>query len=156
MRTFLLAGFLYLVGTAVVLFTKPSLMFTDDGVWKEFGIGRNPATHTWIPFWLFAIIWAIISYILSLVIFRTVYGPSNTKCTVSKNKMNMNNGNNGNNGSEGSEDLTSLVNEGRESSQSSTIKRNNLPTGYYVLNTMTDSGQGEPNYVYLGKRLPCG
>jgi len=39
-------------------------MFHSDGTWKEFGIGRNPDRYTWFPFWIFALVWAIVSYIL--------------------------------------------------------------------------------------------
>ncbi len=67
MKCLLAAGILYLIVVAIVLTIKPSWMFTEDGTWKEFGIGRNPATHTWMPFWLFAVLWALISYILVTV-----------------------------------------------------------------------------------------
>ena len=39
-------------------------MFTSDGGWKEFGIGRNPERFTWFPFWLFTLVWALISFFL--------------------------------------------------------------------------------------------
>jgi hypothetical protein len=153
MRTFLLAGFLYLLGTGLILFIKPSLMFTKEGVWKEFGIGRNPATHTWLPFWLFAIMWAIVSYIISLILVRVFFSspPSNSCVNVTKRNKKPKNVvfeevDDAIQGSEGS--------EGSESSPDQ-ITRNSLPTGYYVLNT-TKPGNVEPNYVYLGKRLPKG
>ncbi len=40
MKQLLWSGLLYLVGVAALLLTKPSLMFTQEGHWKEFGIGR--------------------------------------------------------------------------------------------------------------------
>ena len=43
-------------------------MFTKDGGWKEFGLGRSKHKYTWMPFWLFAILWAVVSYIIVLVI----------------------------------------------------------------------------------------
>ena len=43
-------------------------MFSKDGNWKEFGIGRSKERYTWMPFWLFAILWAILSYTIVLVI----------------------------------------------------------------------------------------
>ena len=67
------AGLLYLLGTAVILVIRPSLMFTEDGSWKEFGIGRNKNTHTMLPFWLFAVLWALTSYILTNIIFAVYY-----------------------------------------------------------------------------------
>jgi hypothetical protein len=58
---------LYISGIAAILYFRPRLMFRRGGSWKEFGIGRGE-DHTVIPFWLFAIFWAFISYGLSLVI----------------------------------------------------------------------------------------
>ena len=57
-----------MVGISIILAIKPALMFSVDGNWKEFGIGRFQERYTWMPFWLFAIIWAIISYTIVLVI----------------------------------------------------------------------------------------
>lgn len=58
---------IYILGIAVVLYLRPALMFKPGGSWKEFGIGRGE-THTVLPFWLFAIFWAFMSYGVSLVI----------------------------------------------------------------------------------------
>jgi hypothetical protein len=35
-------------------------MFHRDGRWKEFGV--NGVETTYVPFWLFCIVWAIVSY----------------------------------------------------------------------------------------------
>ena len=64
MRLLLYSGFLYLAGIALMLTLRPEFMFHSDGSWKEFGIGRNPDRYTWFPFWIFAIVWAIVSYVL--------------------------------------------------------------------------------------------
>jgi hypothetical protein len=64
MRILLYSGLLYLLGVGIVLALKPSLMFTSDGAWKEFGIGRNPEQFTWCPFWLFTLFWAILSFFI--------------------------------------------------------------------------------------------
>lgn len=58
---------IYIVGIAFVLYLRPQFMFKPGGSWKEFGIGRGD-THTVIPFWLFAIFWAFISYGTALVV----------------------------------------------------------------------------------------
>jgi hypothetical protein len=68
MRLLLYSGVLYLAGIALALVLKPDIMFRSDGSWKEFGIGRNPDNYTWFPFWIFAIVWAISSYILIIVL----------------------------------------------------------------------------------------
>ena len=57
----LLSCFLYLLGVVIILYFKPSLMFDKEGSWKEFGL-KLTERHTWFPFWLFCILWAILSY----------------------------------------------------------------------------------------------
>ena len=69
MWTFLIAGIVYLTGIAVILYVRPSYMFTPDGLWKEFGIEKGDE-YTLCPFWLFCILWAFISYFLVLVVYR--------------------------------------------------------------------------------------
>ena len=56
-----LAIILYSAGLALVLHFRPALMFNDDGTWKEFGYQRSPR-HTLLPFWLFVVAWAFVSY----------------------------------------------------------------------------------------------
>ncbi len=134
MGRLLVAGLLYLIGVATVLLIKPTVMFTENGTWKEFGIGRNPATHTWIPFWLFAVLWALISYILVTIAFAVygvkveTLGPATTE----------------------SPEISIPVRRNR-----SRGKPLNLPDGYYVLNTdATEAAGGVPKYVFIGKGLP--
>ena len=57
----------YIFGISLVLYVKPHIMFGKGGDWKEFGIGRGE-NRTVIPFWLFCIFWAFISYGVALVI----------------------------------------------------------------------------------------
>ena len=56
-----IAIILYSAGLALVLHFRPAIMFNQDGTWKEFGYQRSPR-HTLLPFWLFVIIWAFLSY----------------------------------------------------------------------------------------------
>jgi hypothetical protein len=42
-------------------------MFHENGTWKEFGYQRS-ARYTLFPVWLFAIVWAIVSYTLAAAI----------------------------------------------------------------------------------------
>ena len=58
---------IYIFGVSIVLYLRPTLMFGSGGDWKEFGIGRGDQ-RTVVPFWLFAIFWAFISYGVALVI----------------------------------------------------------------------------------------
>ena len=145
MEQLIIAGLLYLSVIAIVLTIKPSFMFTEDGVWKEFGIGRNPNTHTWLPFWLFAILWALISYILVtlLLSFRKTT-PSLLPEEVPENDQ-----------------LIELTNDdmapvkpskGRARARG---RPTELPNGYYILNSeATDAAGGIPKYIFLGKGLP--
>lgn len=59
-----LAIILYSAGLALILHFRPALMFNDDGTWKEFGYQRS-ARHTLLPFWLFVIAWAFVSYAIA-------------------------------------------------------------------------------------------
>lgn len=131
MRRLVVGGLLYLTGIAVVLVLKPQYMFREDGRWKEFGIGRDPKSFTYIPFWLFAIMWAIISYVLVALLEEIVFGDSSNydDSSVSRNR-NRSNG-----------------------------RRNNSPNveltpGYYMLNESATGRNGVPRYVYLGPEEP--
>jgi hypothetical protein len=142
MKWLVAAGIIYLIGIAVVLAFKPSFMFTEEGVWKEFGIGRNPSTHTWMPFWLFAILWALVSYIAVVLLF-TIFGESGKgkgKIEVIQTLEEV-----------GPDDMDiEVVSKPRRRARSSS-----LPGGYYVLNRKaTEAAGGIPKYVYLGKGLP--
>ena len=61
MRVLLLSALLYLTGVVLVLYLKPEIMFHEDGRWKEFGLTNNEK-YSVFPFWLFCILWALVSY----------------------------------------------------------------------------------------------
>jgi hypothetical protein len=69
MWAFLIAGIVYLIGIAVLLAIRPSYMFTPDGLWKEFGIEKGDE-YTMCPFWLFCIVWALVSYFLVIAVYK--------------------------------------------------------------------------------------
>jgi hypothetical protein len=58
---------IYMVGIAIVLYVRPRIMFRENGMWKEFGLATE-ADQTICPFWMFAIVWAILSYALGNLI----------------------------------------------------------------------------------------
>lgn len=127
MKSLLFAGFLYLLGVAIVLLGKPELMFQENGDWKEFGIGRDPKKNTWMPVWMFMILWSVISYIIAVLFLRIFTGDdiiSENIPVVLKNNKGTNLG-----------------------------KRK---TGYYILNNSGDFEEGAPQYIFLGKALPMG
>lgn len=38
-------------------------MFDSKGNWKEFAF-KTTENHTWFPFWLFCIVWAVLSFFI--------------------------------------------------------------------------------------------
>lgn len=144
MQQLLAAGLLYLSVIAIVLILKPRFMFTEAGNWKEFGIGRNPATHTWMPFWLFAVLWALISYTLVTILFALwVPKQKQPSLNVVDETLEIE-----------PEELSPPVPTRRARRSRGTPTE--LPDGYYVLNTAaTEAAGGVPKYVYLGKGLPA-
>jgi hypothetical protein len=126
-------------------------MFNKDGEWKEFGLGRNQERYTWMPFWLFTILWAMLSYliVLSMTSSGSTRNPSFS--------MEL---------SEPSESADIVVtNEVIEPENvstkalSSSIKKrpnhvNEMKKGYYILDVNETSKKGIPKYIYLGPEAP--
>lgn len=136
MRLLIFSGILYLAGVAAVLFLRPSLMFTVDGIWKEFGIGRNPETHTWMPFWLFCIVWAITSYVLIVTLAEAGLLPGLWVSHV---------------------EVQAPAGRARANSvgaSTPTINTKGPKPGYYMLNTEGSGIEGVPKYIYLGPAAP--
>jgi hypothetical protein len=69
MHVLFLALTIYLVGTTIILYLRPSIMFHPGGTWKEFSLNPGP-NHTNMPFWLFSILWAFLSYLIASFIQR--------------------------------------------------------------------------------------
>ncbi len=148
----LVAGIVYLLGMASILVLKPSLMFTESGAWKEFGIGRNPVTHTWMPIWLFAILWAFISYISVMLVYMTMGEHSSSATSTNKKSSSLSIVDTVETVSP--EDLLQEAVSKRAKAARSRGKPTELPDGYYVLNVeATEAAGGIPKYVYLGKGL---
>ena len=122
-------------------------MFYKDGSWKEFGLGRNKEKYTWMPFWLFAIMWAIISYVIVLVIASNtgLAGVSNhTDITVPNESIEPENI------SMKSMTPVSLSNGSKKRPTTS----NEMKPGYYILDTNETMKRGIPKYIYLGPEAP--
>jgi hypothetical protein len=137
------SGLLYLLGISIVLMLKPEIMFSADGKWKEFGIGRAKERYTWLPFWLFAIMWAIMSYMLVLVIAsHTDYGSHSSDMPVSNEIMMPENV------TTKSLSATPIV-QSKQKLTSLDMKK-----GYYILNTEETMKKGIPKYIYLGPEAP--
>lgn len=144
------AGIVYLIVIAIILTIKPAFMFTEDGTWKEFGIGRNPNTHTWMPFWLFAILSALVSYIGIILIFYIFNLNSEDTAPVPTGK------------SKRMTVLDEVVDVEPEDVEIEVVKpkrraraAKEMEEGYYVLNrAATEAAGGVPKYIYIGKGLP--
>lgn len=124
MRRLIVAGLLYLIGTAIILVLKPALMFREDGRWKEFGIGRDQTYFTYMPFWLFTIIWSLLSYVIVLFIEDSMNIPSE-EIEMPRNRTRV-----------------------RNVKQAEAVQE--LTPGYYMLNEGATGRNGVPRYVYLG------
>lgn len=147
MWLFLIAGVVYLAGVAVVLYIRPAFMFTPEGAWKEFGIGQREDRYTQFPFWMFCLVWAIVSYVAVISIAPLV---SRLPEVVEEEDI-----------------IEGGMEAGQEIFRPSLRNRNNgraaaapgpktLPKGYYVLNKKATKLSGVPKYVYLGAEEPAG
>ena len=134
MWVFLSAGALYLIGIAVMLVVKPEFMFTPDGNWKEFGIGKTSEKYTPFPFWLFCLVWAVVAYLLTLLVLKLY--PTSPSSNNNTNKR------------------RNLPVEAPEEPVFENAKNAELPKGYYVLNKKATRLSGVPKYVYLGPEEP--
>jgi hypothetical protein len=154
MKLLLYSGLLYLAGIAIVMVIRPTVMFRPDGTWKEFGIGRNPAYYTWLPFWLFAIVWAILSYLLVLLL-------AGANVLPGVNAVSNEGPVNGNLSSAPISSPLEAVNEVIDLEEAPpSVRRkvvrtvNEMKPGYYILNAEETARRGVPKYVYLGPEPP--
>jgi hypothetical protein len=144
MTLLIYSGLLYLLGISIILILKPELMFGKDGSWKEFGLGRNKQKYTWMPFWLFAISWAIISYLIVLILASaTGLGgvTHNTEVSVKNNSLEPEN--------VSIKSMTPVFSDRKRPTSSLDMK-----PGYYILDTNETVKQGIPKYIFLGPEAP--
>jgi len=127
MRVLLYSGLLYLLGVAILLALKPSFMFTSDGGWKEFGIGRNPEKYTVFPFWLFTITWGLVSF-FTIQLLGTLGVLPGVEWTRIETAVSS----------------SPPVGRGKHSGPTE------LRPGYYMLNTEGTTTEGVPKYIYIG------
>lgn len=149
MSLLIYSGLLYLTVISIVLILKPELMFSKDGSWKEFGLGRNKDKYTWMPFWLFAIMTAIVSYIIVLII------ASNTGIGGVTNNVDV------------AISVESIEPENVSVKPMSPVPLNknlvgsrkrptnlDMKQGYYILDTNETMKTGIPKYIFLGPEAP--
>ncbi len=158
MWLFISAGVLYLLGIAILLLFKPSLMFTPDGQWKEFGIGQDESKYSPFPFWLFCFVWAILSYTLVILVYaglnklkdQTMDGDKNFTETLKKRFTKVYS----NNTASAKGKSRNTFQEFNDTEIDFSEGTEKLPNGYYVLNKKATRLSGMPKYVYLGNQEP--
>jgi hypothetical protein len=123
-------------------------MFTKEGIWKEFGLGRNKEKYTWLPFWLFAVIWAILSYLIVL----TIAGATGIGGVQNKTELSI--------PTESIEPENVSMKSLSPAPQSITPNKkrpstqSDMKPGYYILDTNETMKRGIPKYIYLGPEAP--
>lgn len=142
---FLYGGLLYLFGIAIILLLKPVFMFTASGQWKEFGIGRSREKYTWFPFWLFAVLWGIVSYTAVLCVYSAFFRNQFIYSVQSINNT-MNIPKNQNKKQNRKLKISNI------NSSSNSINNLTLKPGYYALNAQSNSEI--PKYIYIGPQSP--
>lgn len=127
------SGLLYIAGVAILLVWRPSLMFNEEGEWKEFRIGGDSSKYTWMPIWLALLLWALFCFTIVSLIFRKKTGTSGTvpRTTVID---------------ESDEPVEEVVQVRKRRG-----RRVALPPGYYVLDREANNRTGTPHYVYIGE-----
>ena len=143
MSLLIYSGLLYLLGISIILTFKPDVMFTKEGNWKEFGLGRSKSRYTWMPFWLFAIVWAILSYLFVLVVAsHTGLGgvTHNTEISVSKDTIEPEN--------VSTKSMSPVLPRKKPTTMG------DMKKGYYILDTTETIKKGIPKYIYLGPEAP--
>jgi len=106
-------------------------MFRQDGRWKEFGI--NGVDTTYMPFWLFCIIWAVVAY----AIIRMLYSDESPSVAPKRNVS--------------AEPLSPLPVPENKVHENTTQGK----PGYYKLDDTVMKEKGVPRYVYIGAEKPA-
>ena len=167
MWTFIVAGALYLIGVAIMLVLKPEFMFTPDGNWKEFGIGKNKARYTPFPFWLFCLLWAVVAYTIVLLLLPFVVDVEDIEMANASNAANAANASRqsrqarqSNSGNARNVKNNRARKNNAELEMDSNLEFDddsfgqNPQKGYYVLNRKASKIAGVPKYVYIGEEEP--
>jgi hypothetical protein len=134
MRVIIYSAVLYLLGITIVLYLRPKQMFRHDGRWKEFGI--HGVDTTWMPFWLFCILWAVVAY----AIVRMLY--PDDEAPVPKKQRPV---------PAVEEPLSPLPVPENKVQENTTQGK----PGYYKLDDAVMKEKGVPRYVYIGEEKPA-
>lgn len=139
---------IYIVGVALVLFFRPSLMFQEGaGVWKEFGLG-TAGQRTLFPFWLFTIVWALVSYVLA-TLFSVYIATLSLRSSSNSNDFLM--PVSAMSSLNASSPITSSNTAFSGAPKTATPSLASKTPGYYILES---SSVEPPRYVYFGTEPP--
>ena len=131
--TLMVACLLYLVGVGVVLYIRPTSMFRPGGTWREFGLSESDH-HTVFPFWMFALVWAVLSYAIATCFFLMI-----TPLTLPSD------------GIEIYSEPTSFA--PTIETVPEPVQPAAQPAGYYIINPDRINSSGA-NYIYYGPEPP--
>ena len=151
MHVLFLALTIYLIGTTIILYLRPSVMFHPGGTWKEFSLNPDP-NHTYMPFWLFSILWAFLSYLIATFLQRRGVGASET---TDFEQIEVDEPVSAPAPTPVSSESDFAEPEFAEAEPvSKNMGMNKTRNGYYVLNTQKYSRNQVPMYVYYGDSPP--
>jgi len=153
MHVLFLALTIYLIGTTVILYLRPSVMFHPGGTWKEFSLNPDP-NHTYMPFWLFSILWALLSYLIATFLQRRGVGASEEVTDFEAIEMDDTPARAPVPVSASSEPEFADQDFTEAEPVSKNMGLNKTRNGYYVLNTQKYSRNQVPMYVYYGDSPP--
>jgi len=139
MRTLILSAVLYLIGVATILLFRPALMFKKDGSWKEFGTLSDE--HSIFPFWLFCIVWAIVSYLITLLLVGEYTTPAEAVIVTSASVAPLM--------QDSPEDLVEPLPLKTKKRRTNIINKS-FEEGYRMLNENASKETGTPQYLYVG------
>ena len=167
MESLWLAIAIYSVGLAMVIWLRPALMFNENGTWKEFGYQRS-SRHTLFPVWLFAIVWACVSYALAASLIWILTGQSLAAASVAAASATASASASRWSPSRGLRDDDEEDAEEEDSDEEFTIPVSRVPRtvprtetsggkkprpGYYMLDPESERG-GLRRYIYFGDKAP--
>ena len=115
-------------------------MFNENGTWKEFGYNRD-SRHTMFPFWLFAIVWALVAYAMAAALTLTVFTGASAAAMMPQYES----------PSPSESDFETETDV--EVLEPPPQKTKKPRAGYYVLNAETRKN-GIRKYVYYGPEAP--
>jgi hypothetical protein len=121
-------------------------MFDENKEWKEFGMISNE--HTIFPFWMFCIVWAIISYMISLLLVGEFSSKVAVVAGLGASTPALYE-------SEPPEDLVPVLpsKTTKKGSNTKSVAAGNMKPGYYMLDAKELDRTGVPKYLYVGEEM---